>query len=113
MEGLSSNFFAVKDGKLFTAGDGVLLGTVRDEIIKQCKAHGIEVHLHPPSIHDGHQWEGCMISSTSRLALPVDELIWNDGAATPTVFSFRRDGLVAQIDAWVMSAIESASEPLH
>ena len=31
MEGLSSNFFAIKDGTVYTAGEGVLLGTLREE----------------------------------------------------------------------------------
>ena len=34
LEGMSSNFFAVQDGTLYTAGEGVLLGTIRDLAIK-------------------------------------------------------------------------------
>jgi branched-subunit amino acid aminotransferase/4-amino-4-deoxychorismate lyase len=113
MEGLSSNFFAVKDSTLYTAGDGVLLGTVRDLIIKECKARGVQVQLLPPSMHEIDQWDGCIISSTSRLALPVDQLIWNDESFRPRVFPFSREGLVRDIDSWVASAIECASEPLR
>lgn len=29
--------------------------------------------LEPPRLHDLDSWEGCFISSTSRLLLPVDE----------------------------------------
>jgi hypothetical protein len=31
--------------------------------------------LEPPSLADLDSWEGAMISSTSRLALPIDKLI--------------------------------------
>lgn len=116
MEGMTSNFFAVIDGKLCTAGDGILLGTVRDLVIKQCHAHGVEVRLHPPRIQDIETWEGCLISSTSRLALPVDEIVV-DGSLLHTgsgaVHNFSNDsGVAFQIDKWVSSAIESSSEPL-
>ena len=116
---MTSNFFAVIDGKLCTAGDGILMGTVRDLIIKQCQAHGVEVVLQPPNIKDMGTWEGCLISSTSRLALPVDELIVDNrlvpGAegSIGAVHKFGNDGsLASQIDAWVSSAIESNSEAL-
>jgi branched-subunit amino acid aminotransferase/4-amino-4-deoxychorismate lyase len=117
---MTSNFFAIKGGKLFTAGDGILLGTVRDLVIKQCKEHGVEVQLCPPSLSDIEAWEGCMISSTSRLALPVDEIIVDgtlmaggSNTSADSVHTFANKGsLVSQIDSWVTSAIESSSEPL-
>lgn len=39
LEGMSSNFFAVQDGTLYTAGEGVLLGTIRDLAIKVSAQH--------------------------------------------------------------------------
>lgn len=111
LEGTTSNFFALIDGELWTAGEGILLGTVRDFILQQCKANGVNVRLQAPSINDIEQWQGCMISSTSRLALPVDEVqVW-DGTKYHTI-RFRRDGLISDIDGWVSSAITSASERL-
>lgn len=115
---MSSNFFVIVDGKLCTAGDGILLGTVRDLIIKQCREHGMEVQLHAPRIDTIGTWEGCLISSTSRLALPVDEVIVDGsltasrGAGADAVHKFTNTSVASQIDSWVTSAMESSSEPL-
>lgn len=111
LEGMTSNFFAVIDGELWTAGEGVLLGTVREILLEQCKAHNINVRLHAPSVDGMNRWEGCMISSTSRLALPVDELQLWDGTKYSTTY-FSRGGLTSAINEWVTSAIEAASEDL-
>lgn len=40
-EGLSSNFFAVLDGTLYTAGEGVLAGTVREVTLQVAAREGI------------------------------------------------------------------------
>ena len=51
LEGMSSNFFAVQDGTLYTAGEGVLLGTIRDLAIKVsaqqflCHSRHVSAHL--------------------------------------------------------------------
>ena len=36
MEGLSSNFFALEEGAVVTAGEGVLSGTIREIILEVC-----------------------------------------------------------------------------
>eukprot|EP00891_Asterochloris_glomerata_P004588 jgi/Astpho2/4588/Aster-x1219 len=41
LEGMSSSFFAVQDGTLYTAGEGVLLGTIRDLAIKVRQQEGL------------------------------------------------------------------------
>lgn len=40
-EGLSSNFFAVLDGRVYTAGQGVLAGTVREVTLQVARREGI------------------------------------------------------------------------
>jgi len=40
-EGLSSNFFAVANGTVYTAGEGVLAGTVREVILQVAQREGI------------------------------------------------------------------------
>ena len=49
-------------------------GTVRGLVLDVCRQDGIPVVLAPPSLHDHTAWEGALVSSTSRLALPIDEL---------------------------------------
>jgi thiol oxidase len=74
-EGSQTNFYAVMNGVLHTAGEGVLEGTVRRLLLEVCEREGVPVSTsEPPMIKDVERWEGCMISSTSRLLLPVDEL---------------------------------------
>ena len=68
-------FFALVDGAVHTAADGaVLAGTVRRLLLEVCAREGVPVVLQPPKLADAGRWEGCLISSTSRLLLPVDEL---------------------------------------
>jgi len=57
---------------VWTAGEGVLEGTVRRLVLEVCEKNGILVVLQPPLLSDLERWEGAFISSTSRLALPID-----------------------------------------
>ena len=83
LEGSQTNFYAIVDGSLVTAGEGILMGTVRRLALEVCERESIPVVLEPPDLKDIERWEGCLISSTSRLLLPVDELYKPaEGAAT-------------------------------
>lgn len=78
LEGSQTNFFAVIDGALHTAStnDGkILSGTIRQMVIQVCQREGIKVVFQTPTLRDAQQkWQGALISSTSRLLLPVDEI---------------------------------------
>ena len=67
-------FLAVLDA--LRAFQGVLLGTVRDVVLKACRALGVEVVLQPPAVADVAEFEGAFISSTSqrRQRLPTHNL---------------------------------------
>jgi hypothetical protein len=41
-----------------------------------CADEGIPVHLRPPLLSEVDTWEGAFISSTSRLLLPLHELVY-------------------------------------
>jgi branched-subunit amino acid aminotransferase/4-amino-4-deoxychorismate lyase len=78
LEGASSNVFAIVGGEVYTAEEGVLHGSVRDTVLAACRDNGVPVHLRPPpggaaGVVDG--WEGALISSTSRLAMPLDAVL--------------------------------------
>ena len=86
MEGCSSNFFAVvrkEDGTggmrrvLRTAKEGVLLGTMRKLVVDLAQGLGdeLEVEESPPRLSEMQAWEGCFITSTSRLLLPVTKVL--------------------------------------
>ncbi|KAL4458753.1 hypothetical protein ABPG75_013618 [Micractinium tetrahymenae] len=168
-EGLTSNFFAVVDGTIYTAGEGVLAGTkghggrgrrpcqaasplpacltkdvppctamrgqVREVTLEVARREGLPVVLEPPRLADLPRWEGCFISSTSRLLLPVDEASVfpeeaegaaqgdnggdTDGsngsagaAAGPATRCFARRGLVQRLEQLVLAEVAACSEPL-
>jgi len=75
LEGSQTNFYVIMDGVLYTAGEGVLEGTVRHLVLKVCKENDIPVSFHAPNLKDIMKWEAAMISSTSRLLLPIDEIL--------------------------------------
>lgn len=120
MEGLSSNFYAVEaDGAVATAGEGVLSGTVRDVALRACAGEGIAVRLDAPLLADARAWRGCMVSSTSRLMLPVDELLYEDPATGEEVvlaFDYSAesgDGTARRVEELVLRDMESNSQSFY
>ncbi len=86
LEGLTSNFYAVADDILRTAGSGVLEGITRKIILKLADELNISVHL--AAVHMGEipHLQEAMISSSSRAVLPVvqiGEQIVGDGRPGP------------------------------
>lgn len=117
LEGSQTNFYAIgADGKtVYTAGEGVLEGTVRRLLLEVCEREGIDVVLKPPLLRDASEWSGCLISSTSRLMLPIDELyVPNDGEVSgegDLVASFDNGegSLAVKLREWVREEVESHS----
>ena len=89
--------------------------------------------LEPPRLQDLASWEGCFITSTSRLLLPVDEasLLPEDASAHGSPASsapnggstsgsaqagqarrFERGGLVQRLEQLVLAEVAACSEPL-
>jgi branched-chain amino acid aminotransferase len=71
-EGSRSNFFAIKNGRLYTApANEVLSGITRKYIYKICRKKAIpilEEKVHETSLHE---FDTCFISGTSPKVLPV------------------------------------------
>mmetsp|Transcript_4736 Transcript_4736/g.6719 ORF Transcript_4736/g.6719 Transcript_4736/m.6719 type:complete len:393 (-) Transcript_4736:135-1313(-) len=117
-EGSQTNFYALIDGKVYTAGEGILEGTVRRLLLHVCEREGIPVVLQPPSISSlmQHKWEGCAISSTSRLLLPVGKVVLPqtghraDLETDPVIqFEYPEGSLMRQLSAKVAEEIEAWS----
>jgi len=71
-EGLSSNFFCVKNGTLFTAPrEAVLRGTIQGVVEQICERERIPVVGEFPLLSQASVWEGAFLTSTSRLVLPI------------------------------------------
>lgn len=82
-EGLSSNFFIIaRDSAntptLYTAGEGILLGTVRSLILKMCAHLDVKVVEQAPTLEQVKAADEVLVSSTSRWALPVTEIVMPD-----------------------------------
>lgn len=80
LEGTQTNVFALlNDGRLYTAGEGILEGTVRRLVLEVCSKGDSSlptVVLEAPRLTDVRsRWIGAFLSSTSRLVLPIDD-VW-------------------------------------
>ena len=71
LEGFSSNFYAVKQGRLYTADAGVLSGTVRTIILRLAAQAGIPVVSEPVALAALGEFQEAAISSSSRGLMPV------------------------------------------
>ncbi|KAI7879495.1 D-aminoacid aminotransferase-like PLP-dependent enzyme [Lichtheimia hyalospora FSU 10163] len=86
-EGMSSNFFIVKrrhDGQpvvVCAPLEHILLGTVMKIVMTVCEKHQIPIEWTFPQALDArnNKWEGCFITSTSRLLLPIEAVYFKDG----------------------------------
>ena len=70
LEGLSSNFFAVRGGVLRTAGAGIVAGIVRATVL-ELAASILPVTLEPVRLNELREVDECFITSASREVLPV------------------------------------------
>jgi branched-chain amino acid aminotransferase len=71
MEGASSNFYAIKDGVLWTADRGVLEGTARTILIEVAKEMKMPIRYAAVHMDDIRRLSECGISSSSRDIVPV------------------------------------------
>ncbi|MCI0393826.1 MAG: aminotransferase class IV [Chloroflexi bacterium] len=71
LEGTTSNFYAVRAGALWTAGDGVLEGVTRKIVLQLAGELGIPVCLEGVQVEDIPRLAEASISSSSRAIIPV------------------------------------------
>ncbi len=71
LEGLSSNFFAVRAGELWTAEEAVLAGTTRAWVLDLAGELRIPVRLEALPVDDLSEVEEAFITSSSRAVVPV------------------------------------------
>ena len=74
LEGLTSNFYAVMDGEIWTAGQGVLSGITRQIVLLLAEDAGYPVQLEAPKLSNLLSFTEAFITSTSRAVLPVTEI---------------------------------------
>jgi branched-chain amino acid aminotransferase len=71
LEGTGTNFWAVRDGVLFTAGEDVLEGITREIILRLLSDLGIPFRLEAVRITDIPALQEAALSGSSRAFLPV------------------------------------------
>lgn len=88
LEGLSSNFFAIHNGKILTAQTGVLPGITRSIILAISEELAIPIEFDKLLINDIQNVSEAFISSTSRGVLPVRQIDqFVIGTTCPGIFS--------------------------
>ena len=105
LEGMSSNFYAVVDGALLTAGEGVLAGITRRAVL-EIAAELLPVRMDAPRVEDIPRFEEALITSSGRGVVPVTRIDGQpvaSGEVGPIVRELR-----ARYDRWT----EEHSEPI-
>lgn len=74
LEGITSNFFAVRAGTIHTARDGILSGVTRHVILDLAQSAGIPILLEPFSLGAIDQLSEAFITSSSRGVVPVIQI---------------------------------------
>ena len=74
LEGLSSNFFVIKDGVIWTEDEAVLSGMTRKIVLGLLKEAGVEVNLHGFPAEEINSIQEAFITSASRGVLPVTSI---------------------------------------
>jgi branched-chain amino acid aminotransferase len=86
LEGLSSNFFAVKQGEVWTAGEGVLSGIARAAVIQVAEREGPLLRLEKIARAEIPTLQEAFLTSSSRSILPIhqiDETLIGSGRPGP------------------------------
>jgi len=74
LEGMTSNFFYVIDGILYTAQRGILLGVTRRSVIRVARESGMEVRYRPLKLNQLSVLNEAFITSSSRGIVPVIQI---------------------------------------
>ena len=74
LEGMTSNFFYVRDGALCTAGRGVLIGVTRQTVLALAKQQGFKVCIKAIALHELSYMDEAFITSSSRGIVPVVQI---------------------------------------
>jgi branched-chain amino acid aminotransferase len=106
LEGTGSNFYAVRDGVLYTAESGILAGITRRIILDLLPQLSISLRLEPVHINDIGQLDEAAMSSSSRALLPVVAIEGKKvGNGRPGPISRR---ILAAYNEYVAGVVETA-----
>jgi len=104
LEGMTSNFFYVKDNILYTAQDDILFGITRKTVIDVARGRGVDVNYEPLERNQLTDVHEAFITSSSRGIVPViqiDNLTIGQGRPGPITME-----LSAGYDQYVIEKAE-------
>lgn len=104
-EGTSSNFYAVIDGTLYTAGEGMLEGIARS-ILLEVAASILPVEFRSPHVDQLPRASEAMLTSSSRGVVPIVEI------AGETIGAGRPGPITMRLGAAYDDQVESELEPI-
>ncbi len=94
LEGSSSNFYAVKNGEVWTSGTDILEGITRRALLTILKEKNVKVHFEGLKESEIESIDEACISSSSRAVLPIRSInnkIISDGKPGPFVSKLLED----------------------
>ena len=74
LEGLTSNFFAIYGGELWTNEEDVLSGVTRSLVIEVAESAGLQINFQSINLGMAGEIEEAFITSSSRAVLPVVQI---------------------------------------
>lgn len=107
LEGMTSNFFYVKQAAVFTAQEDILLGITRQTVIDAARGRGVEVNYEALQLNQMEAIQEAFITSSSRGLVPViqiDQVRIGEGRPGPITKQ-----LSAAYDQYVMEKAEKIS----
>jgi len=103
LEGMTSNFYAIKGKTLITAQRGILLGVTRRVILRLARGQGMSIDYRSLHIHE--KFDEAFLTSSSRGVVPIVS-IDSKSVGQGRVGRFTKQ-LSAAYDAYVLAKAES------
>ena len=69
LEGMTSNFYAIKNNTLITAQKGILLGVTRRIVLRLAKGEGMSIEYRSPKLNES--FDEAFLTSSSRGVVPI------------------------------------------
>lgn len=108
LEGTMTNFWGVRAGGVYTAGEGMLEGVTRHILLALIPALGLPLHLQAPRKGDVPALEEAFLSGSSRAVLPVASIAGKPvGDGRPGPLTAR---ILAAYQAYVARALRRATD---
>jgi branched-chain amino acid aminotransferase len=104
LEGMTSNFFYVKEGKLGTARRDILLGVTRQTVIRVARGRGVEIFYKPLHLDQVPSVDEAFLTSSSRGIVPIiriDDVPVGEGRPGPIT-----KGLLKAYNEYVLRVAE-------